>query len=205
MPAKKDSKERSYTSDASPRQEVLLKGWVAQVRDLGGLKFFMLRDSKGMIQVTLKKGDSPKPLIDLVGKLNREDCVAVLGRVKEARQAPGGREIVPEKIDVISKSEQVLPIDIDSKIETGIDKRHDWRSIDLRDPRNAAIFRIQSKIVEGMQDWLIKNDYVQVFTPCLMGSASESGSDVFPVMYYDKEAFLRQDPQLHRQLVIAGG
>ncbi len=205
MPAKKDTMERSRASDASPGKDVMLRGWVALVRDLGGLKFFMLRDNSGTIQVTLKKGESPQKLIDEAGKLNREDCVTVRGKVRKAGQAPGGREVVPEGIDVISRSEPVLPIDIGSKIETGIDKRHDWRSIDLRDPRNTAIFRIQSKIVEGMQEWLIKNDYVQVFTPCLMGTASESGSDVFPVMYYDKEAFLRQDPQLHRQLVIAGG
>ncbi|MFH1364259.1 MAG: aspartate--tRNA(Asn) ligase, partial [Candidatus Aenigmatarchaeota archaeon] len=144
-------------------------------------------------------------IIKITDSLNREDCIEVQGKAKEAKQAPGGHEIIPEKIEIITKSETPLPIDIDSKIETGIDKRHDWRSIDLRDPRNTAIFKIQSKLIEGMQEWLIKNNYTQVFTPCLMGAASESGAEVFPVMYYDKEAFLRQDPQLHRQLVIAGG
>ena len=203
--AARKPKERAYSRDISPGDSVLLKGWVSLVRDLGGLKFFMLRDRSGSVQVTLKKGDSPSTLISMISKLNREDCVAVQGKVRKAKQAPGGMELIPDNIGVISKAEPTLPIDIGSKIETGIDKRHDWRTIDLRDPRNTAIFKIQSKIIEGMQEWLVKNDYLQVFTPCMMGSASESGSEVFPVMYYDKEVFLRQDPQLHRQLVIAGG
>lgn len=204
MPAAKKP-ERTYTRDVRPGKTVLLKGWVAQVRDLGGLKFFMIRDRSGSLQVTVKKKEAKPALVKTVDSLNREDAIQVLGKAKEAKQAPGGIEIIPDSVEVISKSETPLPIDIDSKIETGLDKRHDWRSLDLRDPRNTAIFKIQSKVVEGMQEWLTKKGYIQVFTPCLMGTASESGADVFPVMYYDKEAFLRQDPQLHRQLVIAGG
>jgi aspartyl-tRNA synthetase len=197
--------ERSYSSEISPGKQVLLKGWVAQIRDLGGLKFFLLRDMEGQVQVTIKKKEIPASLAKIVDGIGKEDLIEIQGEVKESKQAPGGKEVIPEQIKIISKSETVLPIDIDSKIETGLDKRHDWRSIDLRNPKNTAIFKIQSKVVEGMQEWLIKNGYLQVFTPCIMGVASESGSDVFPVMYYDKEAFLRQDPQLHRQLVIAGG
>ncbi len=200
-----EATRRVYTSQAEPGKKALIKGWVSQIRDLGGLKFFMLRDREGHIQVTLKKGNVPDSLIKFMEGLSKEDCVLVEGHVKEAKQAPGGRELVPSRLEPISRSDPNIPIDIDSKIETGIDKRHDWRSIDLRDPRNTAIFKVQAKLVEGMQEWLIKEGYTQVFTPCLMGTASESGADVFPVMYYDKEAFLRQDPQLHRQLVIAGG
>lgn len=197
--------ERTLAKDAKPGTSLTLKGGVSSVRDLGGLKFFMLRDSSGSVQVTIKKKDSDPDLVTIVDSLNREDVIVVMGNAKEAKMAPGGVEIIPDSIEVLSAAQTPLPIDIDSKIETGLDKRHDWRSIDLRDPRNQAIFKIQAKLVEGMGEWLNKNGYVQVFTPCLMGTASESGSDVFPVMYYDKEAFLRQDPQLHRQLVIAGG
>jgi nondiscriminating aspartyl-tRNA synthetase len=204
MPDKK-APERKFVSEISSGKHVLLKGWVAQVRDLGGLKFLTLRDRSGSVQVTVKKKEASPSLLKAVDGLGREDLVQVTGLAKEAKQAPGGIEILPESISTISKAETPLPIDIDSKIETGIDKRHDWRSLDLRDPRNTAIFKVQSKIVEGMQEWLNGNGYLQVFTPCLMGTASESGAEVFPVMYYDREAFLRQDPQLHRQLVIAGG
>ncbi len=197
--------KRTYVRDAKPGRQVHLKGWVSQIRDLGGLKFFMVRDRTGTIQALIKKKEASPALVKVVDSLNREDAIQLTGKTKEAKQAPGGIEILPDSLDIISKSETPLPIDIDSKIETGIDKRHDWRPLDLRDPKNTAIFKIQAKLVEGMTDWLNSNGYLQVFTPCLMGTASESGADVFPVMYYDKEAFLRQDPQLHRQLVIAGG
>jgi aspartyl-tRNA synthetase len=206
MPEKQsDNLKRTYTRDISPGQTVMIRGWVSQVRDLGGLKFFLLRDRQGQVQVTLKKGESPADLIKTVGKLNREDVVGVQGKVRSAKQAPGGLEIVPNKIDLIRNAETPLPIDIDSNIETGLDKRLDWRSLDLRNPNNLAIFKIQSKIVEGMEEYLRSNGYIQIFTPCIMGAASEGGADVFPVVYYDKEAFLRQDPQLHRQLIIAAG
>jgi aspartyl-tRNA synthetase len=86
-----------------------------------------------------------------------------------------------------------------------LDTRLDWRVLDLRTKESTAIFKIQAKVVEGMEDYLKKNGHLQVFTPCLIGGASEGGADVFPVVYFEKEAFLRQDPQLHRQLLIASG
>jgi aspartyl-tRNA synthetase len=81
----------------------------------------------------------------------------------------------------------------------------DWRVIDLRRRENMAIFQIQSKLVEGMLSYLTENEYLQVFTPCLIGGTSEGGAEVFEVNYFGKGAFLRQDPQLHRQLCIAAG
>jgi len=196
--------ERVYSKDIRPDKKVLVMGWVEKIRDLGGLKFFLLRDRTGSVQVTLKKGNVSDSLIKTIGKLSREDCVSVTGAVKESNQAPGGMEIVPEKIEIVSKAKP-LPIEIGEKIETNLDKRLDWRSLDLRNPKNMAIFKIQSALVIGMQDYLIKEGFLQVFTPCMMGSPSESGADVFPVFYYNSEVYLRQDPQLHRQLLIAAG
>ena len=195
--------DRVYTNQIKPGK-TLVKGWVQQVRDLGGLKFFILRDREGSVQITAKKDTVPEDVFNTIPSLNREDCISVMGIAKESKQAPGGIEIIPERIDIISGSEP-LPIEIGEKIETNLDKRLDWRCLDLRNPKNLAIFKIQSKIAEGFEEYLRKNGYIQVFTPCIMGAASESGADVFPVVYYNKEAFLRQDPQLHRQLVIAAG
>ena len=196
--------ERSYSKNIKPDTKILAMGWVDRIRDLGGLKFFLLRDMHGQMQVTLKKGDAPEKLMGIMAGLSREDCVSVSGTARKSDKAPGGVEIVPENIEVISRSGP-LPIEIGDKIETNLDKRLDWRSLDLRNPKNMAIFKIQSALVAGMQDYLMKEGFLQVFTPCMMGAASESGSDVFPVFYYNKEVYLRQDPQLHRQLVIAAG
>jgi aspartyl-tRNA synthetase len=129
----------------------------------------------------------------------------VKGKVVENKAAPGGLEIIPSEIQVINKAAVPLPLDPRAITKTNLDTRLDWRVLDLRNPKNLAIFKIQSKIVEGMEDHLRKEGFIQVFTPCLLGGVSEGGSEVFSVVYFDKEAFLRQDPQLHRELLVAAG
>lgn len=99
-----------------------------------------------------------------------------------------------------------MPLELETKKTPALlNTRLDQRPLDLRKPENQAIFKIQSRIVEGMQNFLIKQGFLQVFTPALLGGSSEGGSDVFLVPYFNKDAFLRQDPQLHRELVIISG
>ncbi len=114
-------------------------------------------------------------------------------------------EIIPSEIEVVNKAIRPLPMDISGKIESNLDIRLDWRVLDLRRPETTAIFKVQAKIVEAIMKFLSEKGFLQVFTPCLMGTASGSGAEVFPVVYFEKNAFLRQDPQLHRQLLIAAG
>jgi aspartyl-tRNA synthetase len=185
--------------------EVILSGWISSVRDLGNLKFIILRDSKGVVQITLKKGVVDESLFEMSEKLHQEDVITVRGDVVTAKRAPGGIEIIPKEIEIVSQVQEYLPIDISGKIDSNLDLRLDWRVLDLRRKEIAAIFKIQAKFVEAIEDYLRNRGYLQVFTPCLMGVASESGAEVFPVVYFEKEAFLRQDPQLHRQLLIAAG
>ncbi|MFH1500966.1 MAG: aspartate--tRNA(Asn) ligase [archaeon] len=195
--------ERKYVQDVlkGKEEEVLVRGWVYDMRDLGKIKFFLLRDISGIIQVTSKDEKMNKE----INKLAREFAVSVTGSARKSKQAPGGMEIFPEKIEVIAKAEHPLPIDVSDFSKTGLDKRLDWRCLSLRTKKSQAIFKIQGKLIEGMQEWLNKNNFYQVFTPCIMGVPSESGSEVFEIKYYKGKAFLRQDPQLHRQLAIAGG
>ncbi|MBI5065209.1 aspartate--tRNA(Asn) ligase [Candidatus Woesearchaeota archaeon] len=186
--------------------KVELSGYVHEFRDLGGLKFIQLRDSTGMVQVTVVTNKSDKKVLDEIRGLTNESSLIVVGTVQKTEKAASGLEVIPEKITVLSKSDPELPISVNEKgIATGQATRLDWRSLDLRKPKMQAIFAVQSAILEGIQEYLFGNGFRQVFTPCLLGVASESGSEVFPVVYFDKEAFLRQDPQLHRQLTIAGG
>ncbi len=200
--------ERSYTSDISPSMDgktVSVAGWVESIRDLGSLKFIVLRDMSGTIQMVVKKGAVSEGVSKAAGSLSREYAVKVEGVVKKNDRASGGREMVPAKITVIEKSDSNFPTDITDKTKSHLDTRLDWRSLDLRNIKNAAIFRLQSKIVAAMHEFFQKNRFIHVFTPSIMGTPAESGSEVFPVVYFDKQAFLRQDPQLHRQLAIAGG
>lgn len=197
-----------YTSQVTKddaEKEVTVAGWVHKLRDLGNLKFIVLRDAAGLVQITLKKGVTSPELIDLSNSLREEDVISVTGVVKPTKIAPKGREINPTRIEVMSKVSGTLPVSVSGNIESNLDTRLDFRVLDLRRPEALAIFKIQSKLVEGMQDYLRKTGFRQVFTPCLMGTASESGAEVFPVVYFNKSAFLRQDPQLHRQLAVISG
>lgn len=188
----------------SKKPKVEITGWVHKIRNLGKINFIVLRDMSGIIQITAVKGKVSDELFNLMDKITRESVIYVKGIVKNSKQAPGGKEIIPNDIKIISKAEE-LPIDVSDFSKTELPKRLDWRCLSLRTRKSQIIFKIQSKLIEGMQEWLHKNGFSQVFTPCLMGVASESGSEVFEVKYFKDKAFLRQDPQLHRQLTILGG
>ena len=196
--------KENYTSKVDVGEQIF-SGWVSTIRDLGNIKFIILRDSKKLTQIILKKGIVEDNLLTVADDLNLEDVISVRGKVVKHTSAPGGIEVIPSEIRVLSKAQTPLPLDVSGKITSNLDTRLDWRVLDLRRPENAAIFRIQAKVVEGMEDYLRRNGFLQVFTPCLMGAPSESGAEAFPVLYFDKTTFLRQDPQLHRQLLIVSG
>lgn len=185
--------------------KVSLNGWVHDKRDLGGIKFVLLRNFDGITQITVHKAKTTKKILNIIEKLNQEDVISVKGEIVKSKEAPGGFEVIPSDMQVISKAETPLPLDPRGMVGTNFDTRLDWRVLDLRRPESLAVFKIQAKLLEGMNEWLKKNNFLQVFTPCLIGGSSEGGSEVFPVVYFNKEAYLRQDPQLHRQLLIAAG
>lgn len=203
-----DWQRTHYSNEVNPEldgKEVIVMGWVRELRDLGKIKFVKLADREGFIQIIAKK-DLPADLIIKIESLGREDVVAVKGTVKENKEAPNSVEIVPVDVKLLNESDSPLPLEMETKKTPAlIDTRMDQKPLDIRIPENQAIFKIQSKLVEGMQKYLFDNGFVQVFTPCLMGAASESGSEVFTVPYFKSEAFLRQDPQLHRELTLIGG
>lgn len=186
-------------------KSVVVSGWVHDIRKLGGINFLLLRDFGGMVQVTATKEKTDKKILGIYDKLHQEDVLSIKGKVVENKKAPQGIEILPEEIEIVSKSEASLPLDPRRVTKANLDTRLDWRSIDLRSPQNLAIFRIQSSVVQGMREYLIGQGFIQTFTPCLLEGISEGGSEVFPVVYFDRQAYLRQDPQLHRELLIAGG
>ncbi|MEK6898255.1 MAG: aspartate--tRNA(Asn) ligase [Nanoarchaeota archaeon] len=204
------NKNRILISDVFEKniKNVEVAGWVHNTRDLSKVKFIILRDFSGMIQVTGIKGKTPEKIFKDMEKIPRESVIYVKGKIVDSKQAPNGKEINPDELIVMNKSEE-LPIDIPLNIKdestTELPKRLDWRSLSLRTRKSQIIFRVQAKIVEGMQEYLRGNGFIQVFTPCIMGVPSESGSEVFEIKYYNGKAFLRQDPQLHRQLTVLGG
>lgn len=184
-------------------KKVEIAGFVHEIRDQSKIKFLLLRDFTGIVQCIVKSDRGE--LFKEIPKINKESVVKIRGSVKLSNQAPGGIEILMDGCEVLSSAE-IIPIPVVEKQgETDLSKRLDNRSIDLRKPKNLAIFKIQSALLQGMKEYLDEEGYIQVFTPCLIGVVAESGSEVFEVNYFQTKAYLRQDPQLHRQLAILGG
>ncbi len=200
-------KRTHYTGELKKAisKDVVVKGWVHDIRLMGGINFILLRDMDGIAQVTTPKNKIPAELLKKIDALHNEDIIAVKGVVQKTTKTKNGVEVIPKEIVRIHASEPILPLDPRKVTKTNLDTRLDWRSLDLRTPENLAIFKIQSKLMTSMEEYLLNNKFLKVFTPSLLGGISEGGSEVFSVVYFDKSVFLRQDPQLHRELLIAGG
>ncbi|MCS7117366.1 MAG: aspartate--tRNA(Asn) ligase [Thaumarchaeota archaeon] len=188
----------------TPGARVRIAGFIENVKEVGRFVFVWVRDRSGIAQLTLKKGETGEELLRIARSLNKHDVVSVFGTVPELREAKVGMELIPLEVEVLSKAER-LPIDVSGSVSTQLDTRLDWRAIDLRNPKNLAIFKVQSTLVRGMTEWLDSHGFLQVFTPCIIGAPSESGAEMFEIDYFGKRAFLRQDPQLHRQLLMVAG
>lgn len=195
------------------KEFVTLAGWVHELRDIGRLKFLLLRDRKGIIQVTISKKDVPEKVFKSVADVPRESVVKVEGRVRASKIAPRGVEIIPTKLEVVSKAKTPLPMDIAGKVrdhsgavrEAGLDTRLDHRVIDLRRPRIASIFHVRHIVLRAIHEFFDQRDYVEVQTPNLISAASEGGTGLFPVQYFEKKVFLAQSPQLYKQMLMATG
>lgn len=186
-------------------KKVQLAGWVHDVRLLGGISFVLLRNSRGIVQVAAPKKEVSNSITETIAGLHQEDVVTIEGMVKESKAARLGFEVVPSSIEVLSKAAVPLPLDPRGVTPASLDTRLEWRSLELRRPEAAAVFKIENAVVQGFEDYLRGEGFIRAFTPSIIGGISEGGSEVFKIDFYGKPAFLRQDPQLHRQLTIAGG
>ena len=201
---------RVYIKDLEKHfnEEVEVQGFVENIRNLQWVAFVIIRDNTGKVQVTIEKSEeSNKEMIDIISSLNNESTVKVIGKILESPKVKlGGKEIIPSSIVVTSKAlKSELPINIKDKDASLIDARLDNRWLDLRNPYNANIFRIQSKFVEAMREFLYSKNFMEIHTPKLIGAASESGSEVFEVKYFDRLAYLAQSPQFYKQMAMSAG
>jgi nondiscriminating aspartyl-tRNA synthetase len=182
-----------------------IAGWVHEVRDLGGLAFFLIRDRTGIIQVTIPKKKASDAVLSAIKEVSRESVVRVSGVVKAIDKAPGGRELVPECFEIISRSESPMPLDVVEKVPADLDTRLDARFLDARKPRVAAIFQIRSTAMRAVHDFLFSREFIAITTPKIVAAATEGGTELFPIAYFEKEAFLNQSPQLYKQMMMAAG
>ena len=180
-------------------------GWVHEVRDLGGLAFMLIRDRTGIIQVTIPKKKVSEAVLAAVKAVSRESVVRVTGPVKAIDKAPGGRELVPETMEIISLAETPLPLDVSEKVSAEMDTRLDSRFLDVRRPRVAAVFEIRSAATHAIHQYFHHAGFTNITTPKIVAAATEGGTELFPIAYFDKEAFLNQSPQLYKQMMMSAG
>jgi len=186
-------------------ESVLLRGFVHILRVQSKIIFLILRDITGTIQVVVP---SDSPTFDSVKNLNVESVVEITGRVKESKVAPNGIELSIESLKVLSAAAPDLPIPVVLKKgadETEAPIRFDYRWLDLRKPEKAKIFKVWTEFEKGWRKYFADNNFIQVYSPSFMNTASETGADVFEVKYFENKAYLAQSPQFYKQMGIASG
>lgn len=183
-------------------ETVVLRGWVQAVRDQKRMQFVILRDETGLAQIVLGKSEPPSELNEAISNLTIESAVTLTGVVvADERVKLGGIEVQLGALAVDSPAEPELPV----TPESALDKRIDWRYLDLRRPDRRLIFEVQSTVEHAMREHWRDEGFIEIHTPKLMGSASESGAELFKVEYFDRTAYLAQSPQFYKQMAMAGG
>lgn len=187
-------------------EEISFSGFVDTIRDKKWVMFVILRDSTGKVQMTIEKSDeNNQKLLEIMSNVTVESVIKVKCKVSMNEAVKlGGIELIPNKIEVLSLAE-ALPFDYNNLECVNIDTRLDYRWLDIRNEKNMLIRQIESTLTEGMREFLYNNHFTEIHSPKLIGTASESGSSVFEVKYFDRKAYLAQSPQFYKQMALAAG
>ena len=194
-----------YSSVVTPEmdgEEVTLFGWVQEIRDLGGIRFIIMQDRDGTIQVTIPKKKVSAEILSKSDALQKRYSIGVKGIVKKTKMSPRGFEVLPKEIKILGTAALQLPIDITGKTPANIEVRLDARALDLSQEPNIAAFKIQHSAVEAIREFLFEKGFLEVHTPRIIASATEGGAELFAVKYFDKKAFLAQSPQLYKEQLV---
>ena len=194
-------KDRTYAADAEPGDRATVAGWVHEVRDLGGIAFLILRDRTGRIQVKFEKDALDDDLVDRGLSVHRESALSVTGEVEAEDRAPTGVEVVPESIEVLAEADPELPLDPTGKVGAELSTRLDNRTLDLRSEAQAAIFAVRSTVQRAVREHFRELGCTEINTPKIVATGTEGGTELFPITYFGREAFMNQSPQLFKQLV----
>lgn len=183
-------------------ERVRVRGWANAIRDQKRMQFLIVRDETGLVQVVLPKDEPPIELNEAVSALTVESAVTITGTVvADERVKLGGLEVKLEALEVDSLADPEVPIAPDS----ALDKRIDWRYLDLRRLDRRLIFEVDTTVEQAMREYWRKERFIELHSPKLMGSASESGAELFKVGYFDDVAYLAQSPQFYKQMAMAAG
>ncbi|HHD16220.1 MAG TPA: aspartate--tRNA(Asn) ligase [Euryarchaeota archaeon] len=185
--------------------EITLCGWVQYTRNLGKMAFVHLRDRTGIAQITALSKTMDRELFDLIVSVPRESAVCVRGIVKQSPQAKAGWEIIPYKVKIAGEAKTPLPLGVVDKVDADMDTRFDNRFLDLRKPQIQSIFMIRSTILDAVREVFLEEGFIEIQTPKIVATATEGGTALFEMKYFDRKAFLNQSPQLFKQTMMATG
>ncbi|MBI4087470.1 MAG: aspartate--tRNA(Asn) ligase [Candidatus Liptonbacteria bacterium] len=199
--------DRTYIGKIKEKigEKITIEGFVQTVRDQGSIKFFIVRDVSGTVQVVITKNSAEA--MNVAKFVSLESVVKIEGLAKEEAQAPGGFEVAAESVEILSRANPELPIPVVEKgaEETDQQIRLDWRWIDLRKPEKALIFKVWTTMEQAFRNFFIENGFIEIHSPKLTATATESGAELFEVKYFDRKAHLAQSPQLYKQMAMAAG
>ena len=191
--------ERTYIKDVTPGV-CRVQGFVENFRNKRTMAFIVVRDITGKLQITIEKEKHPE-FTEMLDKLTIHSVVTFEGEVVASEYVKmGGKEMYPTFMRVESIAD-ALPI----KDDSDIDVRMDYRWIDLRREKNQLMYAMQTTLTNAMREFLVERNFIEIHTPKLIAAASESGSDVFEVKYFDGLAYLAQSPQFYKQMAMASG
>ena len=191
--------ERTYIKDITPGVRCV-QGFVENFRNKRTMAFIVVKDITGKLQVTIEKEKHPE-FIEMLDKLTIHSVVTFEGEVVLSEYVKmGGKEMYPDTMKIESVAD-ALPI----KDDSDIDVRMDYRWIDLRREKNQLMLQMQTTLTNSLREFLVERNFIEIHTPKLIGAASESGSDVFEVKYFDGNAYLAQSPQFYKQMAMASG
>ena len=194
---------RSHYSDeinsSMDGKAVTVMGWVLTIRGHGNISFATIRDKNGDLSIVAKKGSCPDEIREKISSLKAHSSVAIVGTVKSSEKAPSGFEIVPTELRVFSEVEKIPPFEPIAKTVKNIDTRLEVRPIDLRRKVLQHIFKTRSLVLKSIRDYFGQQNFTEINTPKMIATATEGGAALFPIFYYNKEAFLAQSPQLYKE------
>ncbi|MGI6329874.1 MAG: aspartate--tRNA(Asn) ligase [Bacilli bacterium] len=185
-------------------REIIVVGFIDSIRDLPYVQFIILRNQRNKLQITLEKNEENKDLNSLISSLRIESTIEVKGLLKSNDKVKlNGLELLAKEIKITSYNQEELPLNLKDKFKALRETRLDYRFLDLRREEANLIFQVQTTFTNALREYWLLNDYIELFTPKLLGTASESGADVFKLDYFGKEAFLAQSPQFYKQMAMA--
>jgi len=180
-------------------QDVILGGWVEDLRKMGKMTFLTLRDVTGITQIILTD-----ELTKTVEGITRQSVVRITGKVQDTRARDFEYEIKANEISILAKAVHPLPIDPIGRLESHIDNRLNTRALDMRNQKTASIFKIRHHVLASLRKTLSEKKFIEITTPKIIGSASEGGANLFSLDYFGKQAYLAQSPQLYKEQMTIG-